>query len=68
MVENNADESRDVENIGDRSKSRIFSQGVTSEGIILLDEALHVHILERCLLSDNRSDLSELGKGDRWGG
>jgi len=34
---------------------------VTSEGTILLDEALHAHILERRLLSDDKSDPSELG-------
>ena len=50
-----------MENVGDRSKGRIFSKGVTSEGTILLDEALQAHVLERHLLSDDKSDLSELG-------
>jgi hypothetical protein len=62
-VENDVDESRDVENVGDRSKGRIFSKGVTSEGTILLDEALHAHILESRLLSDDKSNPSELGSG-----
>ena len=56
-----ADQSRDVENVGDRSKGRVLSKGVTSEGAILLDEAFHAHILERRLLGDDKSDLSELG-------
>jgi hypothetical protein len=54
-----------VENVGDRSEGRIFSKGVTSEGTILLDEALHAHILERRLLSDDKSNLSELGSEEK---
>jgi len=61
MVENDVDESRDVENVGDRSKGGVLSKGVTSEGTILLDKAFHAHILQRCLLGDDKSDLSELG-------
>jgi hypothetical protein len=59
-VENDVDKRRDVENVGDRSKGGVLSKGVTSEGTISLNETFHAHILERCLLGDDESDLSEL--------
>ena len=34
---------------------------MASKGAILLDKALHADVLERCLLSDDKSNVSKLG-------
>lgn len=53
--------------IDDRSKSRIFAERATSEGRVVLDEALGAHINERSVLSDDEGDLSRLGGEDETG-
>ena len=59
-VENDVDESRNVENVSDRSKGRVLSKRKISEGAILLDETLHPHVLKCCFLCGDESDLSKL--------
>lgn len=66
-VEDDVDEGRDREDVGDRGEGRVLSERVTGERTRGLDESLRAHVLERGLLSDDEGDLRELGRVEETG-
>lgn len=66
-VEDDVDESRDGEDVGDRSEGRVLSERVTGERARGLNESLGAHVLERGLLGDDEGDLGELSRVEETG-
>jgi hypothetical protein len=59
-VEHDVYQGRNGQNVSNGRKSGVLSETVAGEGTVLLNEALHPHILEGSFLGYNKRDLSEL--------
>ena len=66
--EDDVDEGRDREDVGDRGERRVLAKGVAGESGVVLDKALRAHVLERGTLGDDESNLRELGREEQTSG
>ncbi|KAF3401859.1 hypothetical protein F1880_009718 [Penicillium rolfsii] len=66
-VEHNGNQALDGHDISQGSQGRVFTQRVTGEAAVTLDQTLGAHVLETSFLHEGEGGLGELGGGQKTG-